>query len=196
MILIYAFIMLFLSFAPILGVIASGFLGVLMGGGLIYGASQLDGGGKLEFLHLFQAFRDANKTGPMLILGLVSMIASLLMGVVGKGLVGGIFTGGGLMSMQLASSTLIGLLLLLLVVAVLVSLLFYAIPLVMLRDTGPIDAIKTSVMGSYQNWLPLLVFGLVYLVLAILASIPLWLGFLILGPVTTGAWYQSYKDIF
>jgi uncharacterized membrane protein len=44
--------------------------------------------------------------------------------------------------------------------------------------------------------LPLLVFGLVYLVLAVAAVIPLGLGFLVLGPVTVCAVYASYREIF
>jgi uncharacterized membrane protein len=44
--------------------------------------------------------------------------------------------------------------------------------------------------------LPLLVFGLVYLVLAVVAAIPFGLGFLILFPVTICALYASYREVF
>lgn len=43
---------------------------------------------------------------------------------------------------------------------------------------------------------PLLVAGLVWTGRAIVATVPLLLGWLVLLPVTHGAWYASYRDIF
>ena len=42
----------------------------------------------------------------------------------------------------------------------------------------------------------MLVYSLVGLVLAIAASIPLGLGWLVLGPMFGGSVYASYRDIF
>ena len=44
--------------------------------------------------------------------------------------------------------------------------------------------------------MPFLVYGAIGLVLSILASIPLMLGWLALGPVFAGSLYASYKDIY
>lgn len=189
MILIVGLTMLLLSYVPILDVLGSGLLGTMFAGGLIYSAYQLDEDGNLEIQHLFQAFRDPTRTGPMLILGSIALIASLMMGVVIKGLIGG-------MSIQFSASTIFGVMLLLLVVAVLVSLLFYAIPQVMLQDRAPIDAIQSSIIESIRNWQPLAVFVLICLALAFIAAIPVGLGFLILGPIAVGAWYQNYKELY
>ena len=82
------------------------------------------------------------------------------------------------------------------VVAALVSLLFYAIPQVMLQDKTPIDAIQSSIMESVRNWQPLGVFVLICLVLGFIAAIPIGLGFLILGPIAVGGWYQNYKELY
>ncbi len=196
MILIIAAVMIVLSFVPLLGPLAVSFIGILLAGGLLYGASKLDAGGTLQIIHLFKAFQDSSKTGPMLILGLISLVTNLIMGMIGKGMMPGAFMGDGMMGVQLSMSTLFGLLLLLVFAAALAALLFYAIPLVMLKGEEPFEAIKLSVTGTLQNWLPLLVFALIYTVLSIVAAIPMGLGFLILGPVTVGAWYQSYKDIY
>lgn len=200
MVLIYALIMILLSFVPLLGVLASGLLGTMLSGGIIYGAARLDGGGALEIGHLFQAFRDSSRTGPMLILGCISLVGNLLMAVLSKGFITGPGMGAGMMgsgaAMHLGATAFLGLLLMLLVTAVLAILLFYAIPLVMLESVEPLQAVKDGVMGCLQNWLPLLVFGLILTLLTILAMIPLGLGLLILGPVMAGAWYQSYKEIF
>lgn len=189
MTLVFTLIMLLLSYVPILGVLGGGLLGTMLAGGLIYSASQLDEDGSLEVPHLFQAFLDASRTGPMLILGSIALIASLIMGVVVKGMIGGIDS-------QFGASTVFGVMLLLLVVAVLVSLLFYAIPQVMLQDRTPIDAIQSSIVESVRNWQPLGVFVLICLVLGFIAAIPIGLGFLILGPIAVGGWYQNYKELY
>ncbi len=86
--------------------------------------------------------------------------------------------------------------LLLLVVALLVSLLFYAIPQVMLQDRAPIDAIQSSIIESIRNWQPLAVFVLICLALSFIAALPVGLGFIILGPIAVGAWYQNYKELY
>jgi uncharacterized membrane protein len=189
MLLIVTLIMLLLAYVPILGLLASGLLGTMLAGGLIYSASQLDEDGNLEIPHLFQAFLDSSRTGPMLVLGSVALIANLLMGLVTKGLIGS-------MSTQFGASTVIGFLLLLLVLALLVSVLFYAIPQVMLHDRAPVDAIQSSVMGSMRNWQPLAVFVLICLALSYIAALPVGLGFVILGPIVVGAWYQNYKELY
>ncbi len=189
MILIYGVVMVLLSFVPLLGPLASALLGTMLTGGLIYGASKLDGGEKLEIMQLFQAFQDSTRTGPMLTLGGIALVTNLLMAIVSKGLVASSL-------MQFGATTLLGILLLLLMAAVLTAMLFYAVPLVMLKNIEPFEAIKISVMGGLRNWLPLLVFGLICGVLMVLAAIPMGLGLLILGPVTAGAWYQSYKDLY
>ncbi len=200
MILIYALIMILLSFVPLLGVLASGLLGTMLSGGVIYGAAKLDGGGTLEIGHLFQAFRDPARTGPMLILGCISLVGNLLVVVLNKAFVAGPLMSAGMMgsteAMQFGAAALFGLLLVLLVTVVLALLLFYAIPLVMLANVEPFQAVKDGVMGCLYNWLPMLVFGLILTLLTLLAMLPFGLGLLILGPVMAGAWYQSYKELY
>ena len=84
----------------------------------------------------------------------------------------------------------------LLVTAFLAVLLFYAIPLVMLENVEPFQAVKDGIMGCLRNWLPLLVLGLILTLLTMLAMLPFGLGLLILGPVMVGAWYRSYKELY
>jgi uncharacterized membrane protein len=59
-----------------------------------------------------------------------------------------------------------------------------------------LEAVKGSFQGAWANALPFVVFALLYMVLAFVASIPMMLGFLVLIPVMMGAVYASYKDIF
>ncbi len=55
---------------------------------------------------------------------------------------------------------------------------------------------KLSFAGSLRNILPSLIYGIVWIVLAIVATIPLLLGWLVLGPVSVASVYASYRDIF
>jgi uncharacterized membrane protein len=88
------------------------------------------------------------------------------------------------------------LLFILLVMLVITMALFYAIPLVMLAGREPWQSLQDSVVVCSANFLPLSVFGLVYIVLTVLAALSLGLGFLVLIPVTFGAVYASYRDVF
>jgi uncharacterized membrane protein len=66
----------------------------------------------------------------------------------------------------------------------------------MFNDVPPIEAIKSSINASLKNVVPLVVFLLIYFVLAVIAAIPFFLGFLVLTPVTAAALYASYRDIY
>jgi uncharacterized membrane protein len=96
----------------------------------------------------------------------------------------------------LAGAGLIALLIVLTIGFLVGMALFYGVPLVMLGGQNAWPAAQDSVAASWINMLPLLVFGLIYLVLAVVAIIPFGLGLLILGPVTVGAVYASYQDVF
>jgi uncharacterized membrane protein len=80
--------------------------------------------------------------------------------------------------------------------AVLATVVFYAIPLVTFRNVAPVDALKQSLNALLKNWLPLLVYGVITVVLAVVATVPAFLGWLVLGPVLFGGMYASYKDLF
>ncbi|HKJ88970.1 MAG TPA: hypothetical protein VKA48_10725 [Gammaproteobacteria bacterium] len=73
---------------------------------------------------------------------------------------------------------------------------FFATPLVMFTSAGPLSALAASLRGALGNLLPLLVFGVIYVVLAVAAAIPYGLGFLVLGPVGAGAAYASFAEVF
>jgi uncharacterized membrane protein len=56
--------------------------------------------------------------------------------------------------------------------------------------------LKTSFAGCLKNIVPFLIYGLMMFLFAILATIPLMLGWLILGPVLFASFYTGYRDIF
>jgi uncharacterized membrane protein len=205
MLLIYLGINIVLSFIPLVGTLANALIAPALVGGMLYGAACLARDEDLAISHLFRAFQDQKRLGPMLTLGALLLGSYIVMGLVVAGVIFGGVVGSGALSGNLSEEQLMGLVmgsglifaLILLVLSCLIAMaLFYAIPLVMLGGQAPWAAVQTSFSACLTNFLPLLVFSLIYLVLGILAVIPLGLGFLVLVPVTFAAIYASYKDVF
>jgi uncharacterized membrane protein len=73
---------------------------------------------------------------------------------------------------------------------------WFAPALIVLRGEEPFAAMKASFNACLRNIPPFLVYGLVGLLFAILATIPLGLGWFVLAPVYVATIYASYKDIF
>ena len=73
---------------------------------------------------------------------------------------------------------------------------WFAPALVLFRGDEPFAAMKTSFTACMRNVPPFLVYGLLGILFAIVASIPFGLGWLVLLPVYAASMYASYKDIF
>lgn len=164
-------------------------------GGMVYGAAVLDQGQELEFWHLFQTFRDWNHLNRILALGVILVVAILSTAILARTLIGG---GGTMEGDGSAMSAIdpLGLVLALLVGLLVGMTTFYSVPLIMLARITTLQAIPKSLSACFINILPLLVYGLVGLVLFVLAAIPFGLGFLVLIPVLSGSAYASYRDVF
>ena len=74
--------------------------------------------------------------------------------------------------------------------------LWFAPALVVFRGTQPLDALRISFSTSLKNIVPFLLWGLIYIVASIVASIPFGLGWIVLLPVTMLTAYVSYRDVF
>jgi uncharacterized membrane protein len=197
-----------LSVVPVLGSIASTVLQPVLAGGMFAGCRALDRGGELTIGHLFAGFSD--RFGPLAVVGLLALagltvilfvFGALLLGLVGLAGVSALLTGDPLQLGVAALATLgLGALLALLVAALLgiplVMALWFAPALVALRQDEPVAAMKTSFGACLANVVPFLVYGLLGIGFAIVASIPLGLGWLVLAPVSVASIYTSYKDIF
>jgi uncharacterized membrane protein len=72
----------------------------------------------------------------------------------------------------------------------------YAPVLVFINGLPPIGAMKLSLKAFFYNVGPMLVYGVTFVLLAILASIPMMLGWLVLLPIVFTSLYESYCDIF
>lgn len=208
MLLIYLAISVVLSLIPLVGLIGHTLLNPVLAAGMLYGAAAQARGETLELGHLFQGFRDQERMGPLVMLGLFSVAGYVLIFLVIVVFVGGSVATG--VALDSASANVpaeamggilagAGLIVILMVVTIsfLVGMaLFYGVPLVMLGGQNAWPAAQASVAACWINMWPLLVFGLIYIVLAVVAVIPLGLGLLVLGPVTVCAIYASYQEVF
>ena len=71
---------------------------------------------------------------------------------------------------------------------------WFAPTLVVFRGDGPLAAMKSSFAASMRNIPPFLVYSLLGLVFAIIATIPFGLGWIVLAPVYAATLYPSYKE--
>ena len=201
-------IMFGLSLIPFFGQIASTLLYPVLGAGVLVGARQLDRGSELTVGHLFACFND--KALPLIIVALLYfggwfviwlIAAALLVGVVGFGSFASLLSGDPAQSvLAMLSAFGLGAVVVLLLAALLgVPLLmayWFAPALVLFRGDEPFAAMKTSFTACLRNMPPFLVYGLLGLLFAVVASIPFGLGWLVLLPVYAASMYASYKDIF
>ena len=192
-------IFLVLSRIPFGGLVLTLFAPALAAG-LLYGAAELRAGRTLEFGHLFQGFRDQAKLTPLLALGAVLLAAGVLSILIALAFMRDAMTammdapGAGMT--HVGPGVLVGLLLMFTVQLIATLLVYFAVPLVMLQGVRAGDAMQRSVRACLRNIFPLFVFSLIYLVAAVVASIPLGLGWIVLLPWSVGMYYCSYADIF
>lgn len=208
MMLLIAVITLILQVIPLVGPLLLSLISPALAGGLMYGAKEAAEGRSIELTHLFKGLVDEKTRTPMLILGAVMLGLSILLSIVAVIIIGGSVgvgvlegAGGEAGEATVAVGALgAGMLLMFLITLVfglaMFALLAYSIPLVMFNSSPPADAIKSSISASLKNVVPLLVFLIIYFILAVIAAIPFFLGFLVLVPVTTSALYASFKDIY
>jgi uncharacterized membrane protein len=177
-------------------------------GGLMLGCRALDRGNPLTLGHLFAGF--SQRTGPLVVVGLIFTGLALLITLLVAGMMVGLFgvaifsmlTGAvdpaqsGLALDSVVVAVLLCVLFFLLLLLPLIMAVWFAAPLVMLGGLSPGAAMAASFRGCLRNVVPFLLYGLIGLGLAIVASIPFGLGWLVLGPVTMATIYTSYCDIF
>jgi len=205
---VYIALLFALSVIPLLGQFAVSLLHPVLSGGIMLGCREQDRGGTLKVAHLFAGF--GPKLGPLVILALLYFAGWLLIGVVAVGLVLTVIGGGALAAIAsgdaiqtgyvLLTTMSMGALVVLLVCALLIVPLlmafWFAPPLIVLRNDEPVAAMLTSFRACLRNMMPFLVYGILGIAFVVIASIPLFLGLLVLIPVAAATVYTSYKDIF
>ena len=153
---------------------------------------------KNRFRHLFAGF--SNQAGSLIMVGLIYLVGLVAVALVVMVIAGAIGFGSGVLLGK--TSMTAGLLPLVvgLLVAVLVLPLAMAVwyaPALVLSPSRPVRRpLKSSFSACLKNFMPFLVYGLAFLVLAVLATLPVGLGWFILIPVTQASIYASYKSLF
>lgn len=200
MILVLAIIFIVLAFIPFLGSVAGMVLGPVFTGGIMLGCRALDEGGELEFGHLFAGFRE--KFGTLAAIGALYLAGTLVLMVIVTVIFGaGMFAAFGMGGEQPDAGTMfatmgLGVLVMIALMLPLIMAIWLAAPLAVLNDQGAFDAMKGSFMGCLKNIVPYLLYGIVMLVLSVVASLPLMLGWLVLGPLLAASIYTAYRDIY
>ncbi len=201
---IAAFALFFvLGLIPIAGFFASSLLWPVFWAGFAIACRDLERGGELRFRHAFAGFR--NRPGRLVAIGaivLAAMIAIFAVAALLAGLgVGAMFNSVllGRPDPAFAGGGLAVLLWMLIVLGLSIPVYmagWFAPALVALQGLAVGDALKASLRASLKNILPFLLYGAVLFAFAIVASIPLGLGWLAFGPVLIASVYASYRDIF
>ncbi len=192
-----------ISTVPLLGQFAIAFLMPVAAAGLLAGCRAIENKKELRFDHLFFGFKQ--NTGKLVIIGVLSLLGHLAIGLVVFAIVGGAalsgimsgaVLGAGPGALFAISGMLFAVLLGTLLLLPLAMALWFAPALVMFDNLAPVAALKVSFVGCLKNSLPFLIYGLVGLILLVLALLPALLGLLVFIPVLIGSIYASYSDIY
>jgi uncharacterized membrane protein len=198
---IYLVIWLAVISVPGLGALVSPVLCTLFAGGLALGCRTLDEGGEFKIEQLFAGFQQ--RPGTLIAAGLlylaalftITLVCALVVGFKVYAIVSAAPVGGE----ALVELVLLGALAMLVWVVLalpVVMAIWFAPALVVFRHLGALQAMKASFVGCLRNFVPLVVYGLVLLVPAVIATLPAALGWLILGPLVVASTYAAYKDIY
>lgn len=202
-------VMVALTMVPILGSVAQTALAPVFGGGIALACHALAKGRAISVGNLFDGFT-GERFMPLAIIGLLYLAAMFAIWIVAIAVVLGVAGGAGLFSALSADATTLGLALakafgasmlvvlpLAFVAMALVAMAYWFAPLlVVLNGEEPIAALKKSFRACWQNLGAVTIYGLILIGLAIVAAIPLGLGFLVLVPVMAGSWYASWREMF
>jgi hypothetical protein len=190
-----------LGFIPFIGGLVGSLVAPVFVGGWMLAARKVDTGGTLEVGDLFEGFKA--KVQPLVVLGALLLAAAIVIGLVvgalGFGSAMGFMMGGAQSSAGMAAAMGAGMLAMLVmtVLGFVVAMAFwYAPALVVFRGVAPVDALKASFAASLKNIVAFLLYGILYIIAAIVASIPFMLGWIVLIPVVMLSIYVSTKDVF
>jgi len=192
-----------LSAVPVIGEPLASLLLPAVLAGLMVGCRALEHGEELELVHLFSGFRQ--RTAQLVTLGGITLVGQfLIFGVMmmagGATLVGILTSGQPVEDPEIIKQAIIGAGLAILLGITLFSILLMAMQfapmLVYFNNATPVEAMKLSLRAFVNNIGAMSVYGVTFILLAILASIPMMLGWLVLLPIVFTSLYACYCDIF
>lgn len=195
--LVFGGILIALNFIPLLGSIAVTLLMPVFVAGLMVGCQKVEHGEELELAHLFAGFQ--HHAGALMLVGLIGLgltIAALVPAMLMAGMTGFAGAIGGGTVGAASAGVMLGALMFFALVIPINMALWFAPALVALQGQSATRALAQSFTACLRNVVPFLVYSLILFGLAIVASIPLGLGWLVLAPVIIGSVYAAYRDIF
>jgi len=198
-----------LFFIPVVGRLVHTVLVPVFAGGVMLGCHALARGEPLRIGHLFEGFQGA-RFAPLCVLGLlwlavlfaiaIVMVATTFLTLGASGLAALLDFDSTAIDYQMLASAGIAIFavaFIALAIALLVAMAYWFAPaLIVLNNEPPMAALKKSFAASAQNIGAFLLYGLIYIGLAIVASIPFGLGWLVLGPMVAGSCYAGWRTIF
>lgn len=198
-------IMIVASAIPVLGNLLAPFVSGLVMGALMLLARKHQEGTAPEVGELFAILQHPQLKSllitTLIYLALSFGIGLLVMLVFGMGggamaLLGGAVGGENAAAAGLGGMVMLGVLVFLACIIPVVAMYWFAVPLVLFRNIEPWQAMKSSLAGVLANLVPMLVYGVVSLVVFVIAMIPFGLGLLVAMPLFLIAWLISYQEIF
>ncbi len=203
-ILVFIVIMIIAQVIPLLGPIAFMLFLPVFTAGFMIGCHAQAQGDDFSLSHLFSGFK--NSTGQLILVGLLYFVGYFAIMMTVMALMGGAMSMTGAlggqdpaMTQAMSQNPSVILLPILVSMALTIPLMmayWFAPALVALEGISALAAMKMSFSGCLKNMLPFLLYGIVMLVLYIIALIPIGLGLLVFVPVAMASMYTSYRDIF
>jgi hypothetical protein len=202
-IIIFLVIMMGLSILPFVSLI-SNLLTPVFSAGFMIACYKIYQGDKFTVTDIFEGFK--TNLWSLVAVGAIYMIGTILIVVAVFAVMFGAMGFEQMMEMSqggdpsqfamFGGSIAIAVLLVMALIIPLVMAYYFAPALVVFHNISPFRAMALSFQGCLRNMVPFLVYGIVMLVLAIIASIPLMLGWLALGPVVLASTFAAYRQIF
>ena len=197
-------LLMVLGLIPVVNVLASVIFPILVGGMMI-GVHRSARGGDLEVGDLFEGFK--SHAVPLALVGLAYLVSYIVVlggvftVVIGGGAAMGLLAGDGEAFAQMVEDgeiALFGIIILLTVGLTLpiMAMIWFSPALIVLHDVPVLRALGWSIVGCLKNVLPFLLYSIIMLVASIIATLPLMLGWLVLGPILVASIYTAYRDIY
>lgn len=195
---IYLAIMIPISMLPVIGSVVSTLLAPVFAAGMMWGCQALVKNQDLEINHLFEGFK--RNTSQLIAIGGIYMASLLFVAVIvvlalDKETVELLVQGKDL-SPEQADGILMPIMIALLLIMPVLMAYWFAPVLAGLHNLSAVDAMKLSFAACLRNMLPFLLYGLIFMVLLIIAIIPFGLGLVVVVPMMMTSLYSSYADVF
>jgi hypothetical protein len=195
---IYLAIMIPVSMLPVIGSVVSTLLAPVFAAGMMWGCQALVKNQDLEINHLFEGFK--RNTSQLITIGGIYMVSLLFVAVtVVLALdkeTAELLVQGKDLSPEQADAVLMPIMIALLLIMPVLMAYWFAPVLAGLHNLSAVDAMKLSFAACLKNMLPFLLYGLIFMVLLIIAIIPFGLGLVVVVPMMMTSLYSSYVDVF